>query len=268
VDITPGLARNLAELGVEVGTQLFPRFSADGLRSFPLASLVVANAWAYVDALFADLLADAGLPVASLALPYGVDGTLQWLRAIRAELAMPPGDTDPAWSYLDQARSALSAFRQRWTGSRIAVVARAENAVDVLSPRRRFGVPLLELFEALGLCIDLHLFSPPGADRRVVEPHELGLDAAKGHRVLTFYHWRELSDVLATSTARVVYTETYRDERVTSAGKVPITPRMLEPGFDGLCRTLRRLGCALALPFFERWQHHFDDPHRHLRLTP
>jgi hypothetical protein len=113
----------------------------------------------------------------------------------------------------------------------------------------------------MGLGVDLNLFVEPGD---TVEPCA-GLSPDRGDSISTFTHFRELPDWLESGEFELVYTETYRDERIQHAGKTPIALHHLHPGFLGALRSIRNVNAALAAGFNRRFRKYFPNPYSHFR---
>lgn len=115
--------------------------------------------------------------------------------------------------------------------------------------RLRWGIPWLEVLEEMGfeLTFMLHDERPGPA-----EPFDLG-------RLLPFLGHPEVHrqcrlrdfDALAEGPFELVYTEQFRDTRVTRAGKVPFSVKDFSLGPGGACRSLARL-LRLARVTFHR----------------
>ena len=248
----------LADMGVQPMGNLFPRLDLSVFRATRQTRKVVASSWAYLD--HTGLLA-ALPPAARLPLPYGVAGTAAWLEAT-ARVAAPDGG-EPALPTAEIEAAAEALVRQRaLTGeARVAIFARSRDVVSQLSPELRFGVPLLPLLRELGLGVDLNLYV--AADE---EPDAgglldaLGLDATRGDSVRLYHDRRRLPGLMASRDFTVVYTETFRDERVTAAGKTPLSPGQLHPGLRGAVRTARTVRSLVASRFYGRYHHLLDNP--------
>jgi hypothetical protein len=252
-------------LGVEVAASVFPRLSLEGLRRIREAALVVSNNWEYVRIIFQDMLSLLDRPTLRLPLPYGIQGSAAWYHAV-AEALDRHGERVDGLDEVQQAREQFEEHRAHIQGRRIGLIARYRGAENRLSPRLRFGVPLLPFLRELGLAVDLRLFVDAEDDPDAASTAgALGLDAAGADTVAFFHHWRELPGMLSRSRCDLVYTETFRDERVTSAGKVPLHLHQLLPGFHGAVRTARTVRGLLTSGFYGRYSRFMKAPFAHFR---
>lgn len=243
----------LGSLGIETGASIFPYLSLPQMRVIGESSLIVANQWEHVRVIFDDLLKELDRPVLRLPLPYGIAGTTRWLEAITAAWGSKPAVED-----LPEVRAAGDQFHEEIKsilGRRIGLFARARGLANALSPNLRFGVPLIPFLHELGLGVDLNAFVDP--QDAEPEPGEvvqsLGLDAASGDSVAFFHHADELPQKLHDGEFDLVYTETFRDERITTAGKTPLSLDRLMPGYSGAIQTARMTAGLLKSSFFRRY---------------
>ncbi len=261
VGLHPGaeeeLFATLEAMGLRPSGNLFPRLDLGAFCAARRARSVVASSWTYLDDMG---LLEALPPAARLPLPYGVEGTAAWLEAV-ARAAAPGAEHDLPADEFEAAAEELTRQRERTGEARVGIFARSRDVVAQLSPEKRFGVPLLPLLRELGLGVDLNLYA--AADE---EPDAgglltaLDLDAARGDSVHLYRDRAELPELLAAGDYPVVYTETFRDERITAAGKTPLSPAQLHPGLVGAVRTARTLRSLVASRFYGRYHHLHDNP--------
>ena len=252
------LENTLRTLGVETTARIFPHLSLPQMRALGESSLVVANSWEHVRVIFDDLLKELDRPVLRLPLPYGIEGTTRWLESIASALKLEAGVES-----LPEARKAAEQFNreiQPVRGGRIGLFARARGLKNTLSPALRFGVPLIPFLHELGLGVDLNAFVDP--EDTEPEPgglmHELGLDAARGDSLAFFHHSSQLPHLLRTGKFELVYTETFRDERITTSGKTPLSLDRLLPGYRGAVQTARMTAGLLKSSFFRRYHGYLE----------
>jgi hypothetical protein len=260
------MTKLLAALDLRAAVRLFPSLKLEETRRIARSSLVVVNAWEYIQVLFSDMLAELKRPTVTVPLPYGFAGTLAFYDSVSRAAGGLGASVLEAHDLVSRAREAFEREKQGIAGGRIGLFLRLRDIAMHLGARGRFGVPLLDVLRELGLGIDLNLFVVAGekADE-VAVMSELGLSADCGDSVSFFDHWRQLPGMLAKDDFGVVYTETFRDQRVTSAGKPMMTLRDLEPGFAGAVRTARRVRLALKNTFYARYGKYLPDPYAHYR---
>jgi len=251
----PLLEFALKQLGIRIGGLIFPLLPLEGMKEITRNSLMVANCWEFVRLMFSDMQAGMNRPVVRLPLPYGIDGSGHWLDAVHRALRQEPAAAPDGIGEIAAAREEFSAHRRYIQGQRVGLVARLLGVKNRLSPGLRFGVPLIDFLHELGLGIDLHLFVQPEED----EPAEpevagwLGLDARSGDSVGFFHDSRQLPGILENGDFQMVYTETYRDRRITLAGKSPLALWQLSPGYSGAVASARVVRGILQSGFHRRY---------------
>lgn len=252
------MAHLLQALGIESGALLFPHLPLGELKDICSSSLIVVNDWEYVRIIFSDMLAALDRQHLRLNLPYGVEGTRRWLARITKMVERDPDAVD-SLDDIDRAHENLGMETRSLAGARMGIFLRARGASVQLSSNLRFGVPLVAFIHELGMGLDVNLFvdqdeSPP-------EPESLravGIDTRSGDSVGFFSHFRELPDRLKSSDFEFVYTETFRDERITAAGKIPVKLHVLLPGLRGAVKTARTLRGLLQSGFYRRYNRHLS----------
>jgi hypothetical protein len=208
-------------------------------------------------------------PVLKLPLPFGFQGTRHWLDAVSRAAG---GDGVDALMEKERIRRLHERFAEateRIRGRRIGVFARYRNAAEQLASRQRFGIDILGIFRELGLGVDLNLFAPAGEKPRLDRLRsDLHLDAERGDSIALYTHYRELVPRIETGDFPLVYSETFRDSRVTAAGKNPVSIRDLHPGFRGAIRTARTISSLLDNHFYARYRPFLSQPYSTRRHRP
>ncbi len=255
----------LANLGVEVGGRIFPHLHHQHIREIQAASLIVQNAWEYVEIIFEDMLKLLDRPVINLPLPYGIEASHRFYAALTGRLGGQRADPTQL-PRVAQLCAAFAQERAEIAGQRIGLFVRHLAVADHLSHKKRFGVDLLSFLRELGLGIDLNLYVEPGeeVDEAAVS-QALGLDLSGHDSIGLFHHFGELPQRMAQGDFGIVYTETYRDERITAGGKSPLTLHQLQPGYGGALRTVRMVASILKAGFHARFRHHWTGPYEHYR---
>jgi hypothetical protein len=254
-EVVPALARR----GVRSAGTVFPQLDLVALRSLGRAGVLVLNEWDYVSTVFAGVLDRLHAPRVTLPLPYGFDAAVEFVDGITRRLGLPGTVLDdPA---VAAQRERFDAACRPLRGRPVTLVGRAAEVEDSMSPARRFGIPVADALRELGLALDILLYMEPGVDEAALRA-ALRLDAYPEDGVRFFSHWRELPDALRQGPGSAIYTETYRDRRITSAGKTPLTLRAFEPGFRGAVRTAENVLGLLEHRFYTSHAHHLGDPWR------
>ncbi|MFH1530481.1 MAG: nitrogenase component 1 [Pseudomonadota bacterium] len=254
-EMLPALERR----GIRSAGTVFPQLDLRALAHLGQAGLLVLNEWDYVSTVFAGVLDRLRAPRITLPLPYGFAASVDFVDGITRRLGLPGTIADdPEIAAL---RARFEAARAQLDRRPVTLVGRAADVEDSMSPSKRFGIPVADVLRELGLGLDILLYRDP------LEPLDepglraaLRLDAHPGDRVRFFSHWRELPDALRDSPGEAVYTETYRDRRVTAAGKTPLTLRVFEPGFRGAIRTAENVLDLVNTRFYASHAGHLGDP--------
>lgn len=260
------LAPLLARLGVTFGGALFPHLDPETVRLLPRNGLMVVNNWHYTRTVFSELLAQLDRPALYLPMPYGIEGTRDWLRAVATAAGVSDVGSLDDIVEIGTLGERLATIRERILGHRLALVGRYQDGHEQFTAEQRFGVPLLEVFRELGLAFDVNLFveeeEEPDLQRFA---QQLGLDPARGDSIAVFDHWKRLREILAEGDFPLVYTETYRDGRVLEAGKIPVGVSLLRPGLGGALANAHTIQALLGTRFYSAYRRYFTDPYGHYR---
>lgn len=243
-EVVPVLERR----GVVAAGTVFPQLDLEALRGLGRAGLLVLNEWDYVATVFAGVLDRVQGPRISLPLPYGFQIATDFVDGITRRLGVSGAVLrDPEIAGL---RERFDGVRAGLRGRVVTLVGRAAEVADSMSPARRFGIPVADTLRELGLALDILLFRDPNEDLDETELRAaLRLDAHADDGVRFFSHHSQLIDRLSEGPGEAVYTETYRDRRVTHAGRTPLTLRAFEPGFRGAIRTAENIESILDSRF-------------------
>ncbi len=229
----------LRDVGVRVATRMLPGQSPDIASSVGTAAITLVSPWHPVQDVLAGPLREEGLPIESLPLPYGVEGTRRWLDAVRTLLGMPAVDNTHFERVVREAAPDIEDLRRRASGLRVALVADWGTVPEMVSPAFFYGLDPVLLLLDLGFRVVLvgraasqavpqttHLLSVGGGG---VEAHDV--DPSAGDII------RRVRDLAPD----LVYCDRPDPEAVLETGAVPFEIRDLEIGVRGARRTLRRL---------------------------
>jgi len=253
-EVLPVLARS----GVSrVGT-VFPQLDLATLRGLGQAGLIVVNQWEYVSTVFGGVLDRLDAVPVTLPLPYGFQASVDFVDAVARGLGLSASAADD--SEVSSLRARFDTACARLHGRSVTIVGRVDQVEASLSRTGRFGIPLLDALRELGLALDFLLFRSCDSGPDEAAPAALRLEENTEDGVRYFSHWRELGEALREGPGEAVYTEIYRDRRVTAAGKTPLTLGALESGFRGACRTAERILAALETGFYPRNAAYLGDP--------
>ena len=250
-----GLDDVCQRLGWRVLGHVFPSLDSAAVRNISRSSVLVANCWEYVRVIFSDMVKDLSQPLLSLPIPYGIEGTSQWLEKIHSRLLGEP----PPLEGIDEIQSAGESFnriRGDIAGRSVGLFSRWPGADIRLSPRIRFGVPLVDFFHELGLRICLHLYLASEEGEPAVDDvaARVGLKLDAGDEVVFFRSSSQLDELLLRGEFDLVFTEMLRDRRISRAGKIPLSVKQLHPGYTGAVRTARFIQGLLASGFYRRYR--------------
>lgn len=267
-DSVRDLCALLLRTGVHVGTVVFPSQSPGAADRFADAHITVTSPWAPVEDLFARELRRRGVPCISPPVPYGIQGTLRWLKTIHEALGRQPSD----WEHpLQQIQSDFKplwdeAHRQvRDAGSRMLFMFDHGTWEEFLSPRFFFGTSPLAIFEDTGVPVTvircLHTPSPfrkgpadgTAATTPPVAPRE-------NVRFVEFPPGTSLADALAGQEGSVLYCDAQDVRAFIALGLVPVSIRELRPGLRGHLRNLSALQARSSLQLFSRYGPFSEEP--------
>lgn len=248
---------NLLDLaGVRVNQWLVPGFDLSRLAHLDAAWVHVFSPARLVRDGPLEALARGPRPLAPMPAPVGFEGTKRWLHGIRAACGLSAQTPLRLDEELAALMPAWQSLRDKARGRGVGIVLRD---VEIESPdtRHRWGMPWLELLEEMGFT--LSFVALPGAGGLAGPRADLAgafpwLDRKEEHRWIRLADAGELDELLAQAPFELVYTEVYRDKRVTRAGKIPFSVADLEPGISGAMRALERLLALASTPFYRRYR--------------
>ncbi len=256
----------LEQNGVRCQSNLFPLLDVPSLRNLPKSSLLVVNEWEYIEVLFSDLIQKLNRPVLRLPLPYGIEGSLLFVREIVKRLHDRDLMSLDQNEQLLQYQQEFQKEKERIEGERVAIILKMEDLPEQLLPGRRFGLPFIDLLHELGLAVDCLVYVPDATSSDLVEPcRAAGLKLENGDRCTVFRRYDDLTELLHDGEFKLVYSEAFRDRRITSAGKFPINLKAFQPGFSGAVATARRIAKALEMNFYKNHGYRLTSPVAHLR---
>jgi hypothetical protein len=255
----PGRGRDeltalLAEAGAEPGLAVLPEFDLDSLARYPEASAQALMPNRYYAEIYG-LLEGLGLPTLKDCAPFGLEGSLLWLR----QLGILLGGRVPARLARVLART-RQALAPRWR--ELARQARAYRVGFVLGPgdAARLADPALSggacvplLAAEMGFAIDLLVFqggTDAAAELKAARRLLAGLPGAARHAVLPFRDRAGLRARLRSGRLALAYSNVRRDLRLTRSGIAAFSLRDLEPGPAGAVRGAERLVERCRLPYF------------------
>ncbi len=250
------------KMDLQIHSCLYPTLSIRDLKAFPECGVFLLNDWEFIQRIFHPALDTFQQTTASLPLPFGIQGSEKFYEHV-AEITGRKFVGDP--EIVDAAKRNFENERSVLKNESVAFFLRYKEAQFHLSDRGRFGLPLVDFMHEIGLRVKLYLFLETDAN----EPDErwvrsVGLDPENGDTVRCYGHWREMIDLLNSNDFRFVYTEVFRDQRVTKAGKIPLTFHHLQPGFSGAVRTARLLKLMIRSDFYKRYNSYLPDAYAHI----
>jgi hypothetical protein len=192
------------------------------------------------------------MPALETPAPFGIEGTRGFVMAIadalgkRAEAARA---FEEHAARIEPSFRELSAIARRY---RLGFVIGDERFREALDPRKRLGVPVLEVVEEMGFEVDFLLYTAR-AERDVAR--EDGRRRFAGYRSA-----EELEARLRRAEAVAFYSELYFDRRLTRTGKSSFSIDDFELGLEGALATLRRLVAACRLPYFRTYSKYLGRP--------
>lgn len=242
--IAAGIRADLAAFGVRVNALLIPSVRTPQVDRFRQAHATIVNRDSVTQEEFrtARRLLDEAT-VLDLDPPFGPAATARFCEAVALAAgvdAPPNAGTERFAPYSDR----WEALKIRASRHEVLIVVDAVTAIYVSDPARLYGLNVVSLLLEMGFGVRILWIGDDepaigvSADKTRVPIDRLA-DAAA------------LPSWLSNSRASLVFTEYVQDSRVTSAGKLPVTPRDFEPGFEGSLKTLLRLVRLAECAFFD-----------------
>jgi hypothetical protein len=219
----------LEEMSVPVNMCLLPDIGIDLLSDYLRGQAAVVYPHASWEKLADKVLAGMEVPWQVLPAPHGVEATLEWCRAAAGSIGLE--DRVLAWERerLPAIRREWDSLRKRTRGLRLAFVVDRKSRARLNQPSRLYGFEILGLLEEMGFDVQVLTLGEEFSNRG------------------------ELAGQLHHGDFQAVYSEIFFDSRLTRAGKAQFNLSMLEMGFDGALRSIRRLQNICRLPFYRRY---------------
>jgi hypothetical protein len=200
----------------------------------PASALIWANpvGWEWFDdSLFLDHLLVVKEPP-----PFGLAGSLRWLKAVAAKLGV--ADAEPR---LDEAAAAWQArvlpLRERCSAHRVALVGDRVDVRDLVARDGFFGFSVADLLAEMGFEVDALVHEVEGAEAGESWSPGGVLGSARFQR---FSSRDELDGLLAHGPA-LVFTSFQHDPRLVAHALPGFAEDALEPGVEGFFRSAERL---------------------------
>jgi len=248
----PALAETealLARTGVRVACRMLPGHWPDLRTAVGGAQVTVLSPWFPVQEVLGSALAEEGLPVRTLPLPYGVQPTRSWLAAT-AEASGREPPTEDLWAEMLRPWAAeLEGMRTRTAAVRVALVADWGTAAEMCDASFFFGLDPLAMLTDMGFPV---LVMGREASR-VVEAAAREHPGARIEAVEMDPSVEDPEARLREVRPDLVYCDREDARVVKTAGAVPFGVGDLEPGLAGAVRTLRRLLARAGLQLYRRY---------------
>lgn len=239
----------LAQVGVRVACRMLPGHWPDLRTSVGAGQATLISPWFPVQEVLGSALVQEGLPVRTLALPYGERPTRSWLDEA-AEAAGRDPFTEDSWSEAVRPWAAdLQQLRARAREIRVALVADWGTAVEMCDPSFFFGLDPLALLADLGFHVIV-------LGRQAAEAVNRARKAFPEARIEALEMDAFLEDPLARLREvrpDLVYCDREDAAAVKAVGAVPFGIADLEPGLAGAVRTIRRLLARAGLQIYRRY---------------
>lgn len=233
---------------------LLPDVDVEASRAAGSAHVQVVRPNSYFQEMYDEVFVHLASTSVTPPPPYGLSGTVRWVRAVTAALGLPDSIVSEA------IETSTRALRPRWDAlssmaseHRIGFVTDGRSLPLLVDPDQLFGLPLLDVVLEMGFGVDvLHYDEAGDAD---AARKALGADRIT---VWPFRDRSELAELLRAGPFQAVYSDRLFERRLSRAGKAQIGFPDFEVGFRGALRTLERLVRRCRLPFFTRYARVFD----------
>lgn len=252
----------LRELDVSVNTVLMPTVQLERVKRLPLAPLHVIHPNEFWQNLYNQLLFDTRIASITPGAPYGYERSVAWLRAIVSELRLDEAAVDDVvsrvWTPLSDEWEQLRAEARE---HRLAFVVGEDQVRQIADPATTWGVPMLLLLEEFGFGLDFMIHASSAKSGRAAAAElQKGLAEPSRHRHRLFQTPSQLRMLLESGPFSAVYTEHFFDFRLSRSGKAQFSLNVLERGFEGAVRSLRRMLEICRLPLYRRYGRYMGDP--------
>ncbi len=249
----------LAALGIKVNACLFPALDWEEARRFETASLNIVSPWTYIQQAFRLVQEWSRVPSLTLPLPWGIEGTRAWLRAVGEAVTGVPPSSVPEPRLEDLAR--FERLREEASCHPVGFVVLSTQWHSLLDPARSYGANFPALLNEMGFPLLVLYFDPPEArhapSRMDPQAFARRLEAAatgSGRAsVVVFERADELSRLLSEVSLDLVYSEMRQDPRARAAGLETFCITDLSMGYQGAVVTLERLVRRSRNPFRKRY---------------
>ena len=244
----------LAALGVTVNVALLPALAPEMIDRLPRAGLTVIHPNELWRGHYDQLLFDSRSAVISPQAPFGVEGTVAWLRAVASELELGGALSTVVEPALGQIRPQWEAQRAEAAAHTLGFVIADADARHLADPAQSWGIPLLAMVEEMGFSVEVFLGeSSAGSWTAAAESIAEASRQPAELEVIRFRDRDQLRAHLGQSRSAAVYSEHFFDRRLTESGHATFNGQHLEHGLAGAVRSQRRLLELCRLPFFRRY---------------
>lgn len=252
------IIRDLEESSIPVNMCFLPELGTETLRKYLLGKTGIV----YPHGLWLEIaekyLADLGVPWNVLPAPYGPRRTREWLQAAADAMYVPEASRSWESRWLDGAGKLWTSLSAKAREHGLAIVVEQGSLQRLVDSSQHYGVEMLPLLEEMGF--RLHVLVK---QRSTDEPLDLqvltpALVEPGRHTFTGFSTPDELSELLRRDSFSAVYSEVFFDTRISRSGKAQFNLSMIEMGFDGALRSLRRLLHICNWPFYRRYRRYLE----------
>lgn len=257
----------LGSAGIEVNERLIPDLVPDVVDRLPTASLNVMypnRTWQHF---YDQLTVESRTPHIAPNAPFGLSGTLGWLREVAGALGSGD-DAERAWErHVASWRERWEALRARAAGHRLGIVVRDQESYFLTTPGATWGVPLVAVLEEMGFGLDIlmHVSDRKTATENARAIREFFRERDR-HTIRAFDSFAFLRHRLEESPSDAFFTYQFFDWRLTEAGKSAFSIQHFEMGAPGAVRTLERLLGLCGTPFYRRYSKYLARTQEGLRI--
>ena len=252
------LIEMLLLFGIKLNIRFIPDISEELIDMLPNAALNVVLPNSMWDNLYEQLLQDSKIPHIKPTAPWGIAGTLAWIRQILE--ALGHGEPDPSvWNnYVAQFQAQWDEASARCQGQRLGFALRGRDIHVLTDPSNTWGVSLIAQLEEAGFGLDILLLLKDANDakNRAGQVNAM-FTYPQRHVFKGFMSMEMLRQRLADSTAKAFYSVHTFDWRLTEAGKNRFSVQHFELGVPGAIRTMNRLADLCNTTLYQEYRRFF-----------
>ena len=237
--------------GIKINEIVLPRVRLDKLSNLFSAEINIVNDKEYYYPIY-DALEMLKI---KLAPPYGWYNSLIWIEKVTRELNLDM-NIDEWSSYIQPREKKWRKLKSKANNHKVLFVFSSNEAKFIIKLNEFFSYRfnMVFLLEEMGFEIQIIMFNIGDEDFENVKAKLNSLSRNNNIVIEKLVSENEIDDKISKSSADIIYSDLYFDERAASLGMATFSYSIFEYGYDGAIASLERILSLCEMKYFKRYK--------------